>query len=129
MRALALGSAVALLATAIAHADCAVHFDCPARIATIAGKSFPIVCGSQTGRGIKGGVIGSLIHANGRWRPGLVRPGTSMITTSPQLCGDCFVHVSYVGRGAGSNGCIGTTAAGFHALQVCAGSGFSITPK
>ena len=87
------------------------------------GKSYPIVCGSQTGRGISGGVLGSVFAANGRWRPGLVRPGTPMIPTSPSLCHDCFVHVGY---GPHSYGCIGTTSAGFRALAACSGADFTI---
>ena len=118
-----------VLATAAAAADCDVVFDCPAHRATIDGKTYPIVCGHSrhgwTGRGIAEGTIGHLIRASGPWRPGLVAPGTPMITTSPQLCFDCFIHVSAMGF---SNGCLGTTAAAFNALKACAGSAFFIAP-
>jgi hypothetical protein len=113
-----------VLIPSIASAECAIKFDCSSRQATINGKTFAIVCGSQTGRGVSGGSIGHVIRADGKWRPGLVRPGTPMITTSPRLCYDCFIHVSHVGRGAGSNGCLGTSQAGFDAIRACGGSRF-----
>lgn len=124
MRAVSL-AAIGVLTASLAHAaDCSVSFDCRAGRATIAGKTYPVVCGRQTGREISEGAIGSLIRANGKWRPGLVRPGTPMITTSPQLCYDCFIHVSSLRF---SNGCLGTTAAAFNALKSCAGSKFAIS--
>jgi hypothetical protein len=103
---------------------CEITFNCGKGAAVINGKLYPIVCGRQTGRGIDGGEIGHLIKASGPWRRGLVAPGTPMITTSPQLCYDCFIHVSDT-RGL-SNGCLGTTGAAFNALKSCGGSRFSI---
>jgi hypothetical protein len=111
----------------VAATGCEISLDCAHGRAIINGKSFPIVCGRQTGRGIESGSIGSLIHANGRWRPGLVRPGTPMITTRPQLCYDCFIHISAIS--GGSNGCVGTTVAGFNAFKACSGSPFSIARR
>ncbi len=111
----------------VAAADCDIVFDCPAHTATINDKHYPIVCGHSrhgwTGRGMTGGQIGRLIRASGPWRPGLVAPGTPMITTTPRLCFDCFIHVSGLGF---SNGCLGTTSAAFNALKACAGSEFYI---
>jgi hypothetical protein len=115
---------VCSLLAPVARADCVVAFNCGHGRATINGKAYPIVCGRLTGRGIDGGIVGHLIRANGRWRPGLVAPGTPMITTSPQLCYDCFIHVSGLRF---SNGCLGTTGAAFNALKACGGSRFSIT--
>ena len=103
---------------------CEIAFHCGHGRATINGKAYPIVCGRQTARGITGGAIGHLIHASGPWRPGLVAPGTPMITTSPSLCFDCFIHVSGLRF---SNGCLGTTGAAFNVLKACGGSRFSIT--
>ena len=117
-----------VLGVRAAHADCDVSFDCGRGKAKINGKTYPIVCGRLTGRGMEGGSIGHLIRASGPWRPGLVAPGTPMITTAPQLCHDCFVHVSDVSRSF-SNGCLGTTYAAFSALKACGGSRFSITAK
>jgi hypothetical protein len=116
-----------LMAVSSAQA-CDISFDCNSGKATINGKSYGMICGRQTARGIDGGTIGSLIRANGRWRPGLVRPGTPMITTAPQLCGDCFIHVSDTSRRF-SNGCLGTTAAAFTILKGCGGSKFVITRR
>jgi hypothetical protein len=104
---------------------CEVAFDCGHGSARINNKSYPIVCGRQTGRGIDGGEVGHLIRADGPWRPGLVRPGTPMLTTAPPLCYDCFIHVSNTSRRF-SNGCLGTTSAAFQALKHCSGSKFSI---
>ena len=119
--------AIALMLGAVtARADCSVAFDCRGGKAIINGKVYPIVCGRQTGRGMDGGAIGHLIRASGRWRPGLVAPGTPMITTSPQLCYDCFIHVSGLSF---SNGCLGTTSAAFNALKACGGSKFSIAGR
>ena len=118
----------AVLLWGVAAADCDVAFDCGRGRATIGGKSYPIMCGRQTGRGIEGGSVGGVIRANGKWRPGLVAPGTVMITTSPRLCYDCFIHVADVSRRF-SNGCIGITAAGFNALKACQGAKFSIASK
>jgi hypothetical protein len=118
----------ALLFSFPAHA-CDVSFDCASRQAKINGKTYPIICGHQTGRGISDAAIGSLIHATGPWRPGLVAPGTPMIATHPSLCYDCFIHVSDIGRHAFSNGCIGTTAAAFNALKSCNGSKFSVQTR
>jgi hypothetical protein len=120
---------ISLLVASTAALACDVRFDCAARTMSVNDKSFPIVCGRLTGAGISGGTIGHVIRANGRWRPGLVRPGTPMIPTMPALCFDCFIHVSATGRGATSLGCIGTTSAGFSALQACTGSQFSIARK
>ena len=117
-----------VLGASAARADCDVSFDCAHGKATINSKAYPIVCGRLTGRGMEGGTIGHLIRASGRWRPGLVAPGTPMITTAPRLCFDCFVHVSDVSRSF-SNGCLGTTYAAFSALKACGGSKFSITAK
>jgi len=119
-----------LLMISSAHAECDIAFYCNGRQsrAMINGRNYPIVCGNQTGRGIDGGEIGYLIKANGRWRPGLVRPGTPMITTTPRLCYDCFIHVSDISRSS-SNGCLGTTSAAFEVLKACGGSKFSIVAK
>ena len=104
---------------------CEVVFDCAHGSMKLDGKSYPIICGRQTGRGIDGGEIGHLIRASGPWRRGLVAPGTPMITTSPQLCYDCFIHVADTSRRF-SNGCLGTSSAAFRALKACGGSRFSI---
>lgn len=117
---------VAFVFGTMAKAECAVSFDCSKGAAVINGKTYGIVCGRQTGRGMGGGEIGHLIKADGPWRRGLVAPGTPMITTSPQLCFDCFIHVSSLSF---SNGCLGTTAAAFGVLKACGGSKFSITRK
>ena len=124
MRALLVGLVLLVASPALAD-HCVVKFDCKGREASINGKVYPIICGRLTGQN-GDGAVGSLIRANGRWRPGLVAPGTPMITTSPRLCDDCFIHVSYTGRGATSNGCLGISAAGFSALKACAGSPFQI---
>jgi hypothetical protein len=105
-------------------AACDISFDCSHGKAMINGKSYPIVCGRATGRGMDSGEIGHVIRANGRWRPGLVAPGTPMITTSPQLCDDCFIHVSGLSF---SNGCLGTTSAAFNVLKSCERSKFLIS--
>ena len=115
------------LASSAYASECNILFNCHHGEAVIDGVIFPIVCGSQTGIDIKnGGTIGSLIHASGPARRGLVAPGTPMITTQPSLCYDCFIHVGY---GARSLGCIGITAAGFAAMKQCYGSGFAIIPQ
>ena len=116
-----------LLACGAQAAECNILFNCHRGEAVIDGALYPIVCGAQTGTEIKnGGTIGSLIHASGPARRGLVAPGTPMITTQPSLCYDCFIHVGY---GARSLGCIGITAAGFAAMKQCYGSGFAIIAK
>jgi len=125
-RKLSLVTAILCFATTAANA-CDVSFDCRHGHATINGKGYPLVCARHTARGIDGGEIGHLIRANGKWRPGLVAPGTPMITTSPQLCGDCFIHVA--DDFSFSNGCLGTTSAAFNALKACSGSKFTITSK
>jgi hypothetical protein len=118
--------AVLLLASS-AHAECNIAFDCKGGKATINGNAYPIVCARHTARGIDGGTLGSWFKANGKWRPGLVRPGTPMISTSPMLCYDCHIHVT--SDFSFSNGCLGTTAAAFKALKACAGSKFSISRR
>jgi hypothetical protein len=117
--------AITLLASGATACD--VAFDCAHGRATINGKTSPIVCARSTGHGMSGGELGHVFAANGRWRPGLVAPGTPMISTSPQLCDDCHVHA--VSDFSFSNGCLGVTGVAFRALRSCAGSKFSITPK
>ena len=119
--------AAALVLTIAPALGCEISLNCATGKAIINGKTYPIVCGHQTGRGVESGSIGELIHANGRWRPGLVRPGTPMVTTHPPLCYDCFIHVSAIS--GGSNGCVGTTPAGFNAFKACSGSAFTIARK
>lgn len=104
---------------------CEVVLDRSHGAVIIDGKRYQAVYGRHTGRGIDGGSIGHLIHASGPWRPGLVAPGTPMITTSPSLCYDCFIHVGDTSRRF-SNGCLGTTSAAFRALKACGGSRFVI---
>ena len=117
-----------LIGSSSAHAaDCMVAFDCAHGKATINSKTYPIVCGSQTGRGVEAGIIGSWFKANGTPGPGKVPVGTPMISTSPMLCYDCHIHVT--SDFSWSNGCIGTTSAAFNALKACAGSQFSMTRK
>ena len=123
---LSLVIAATLASIATAHA-CEVSFDCAHGRASINGKHYPIVCASHTARGVDGGTLSGVFKANGRWRPGLVAPGTPMITTTPRLCYDCHIHVT--GDFRHSNGCVGTTAAAFAALSACAGSKFSIASK
>jgi hypothetical protein len=114
---------IPLLITVVSAQGCEVAFRCDSGEATINNKSYPIACGRLTGRGMNGGEIGRLIRADGPWRRGLVAPGTPMITTSPQLCYDCFIHVGY---SRFSNGCIGVPSAAFAVLKGCAGSKFTI---
>jgi hypothetical protein len=109
------------------RADCDVAFDCAHGKLTINTKTYRLVCARHTARGIEGGEIGHLIKADGPWRPGLVAPGTPMITTHPQLCYDCFIHVT--DDFSFSNGCLGTTQAAFNLLKTCGGSKFTITTK
>jgi hypothetical protein len=118
---------LALMMTPAFGSECQILFNCHRRTAVVDGVIYPIVCGEQTGREItNGGEIGTLIHASGPWRRGLVRPGTPMITTKPSLCYDCFIHV---GSGTHSLGCIGISADGFAAMKACYGSGFAIITK
>jgi hypothetical protein len=122
------GVLLLVLAASSAYAnECNILFNCHRGEATIDGASFPIICGEQTGREItNGGTIGTLIHASGPARRGLVAPGTPMITTTPSLCYDCFIHTGY---GSRSLGCIGITSSGFAAMKNCYGSGFAVIAK
>ena len=125
---IAVAIAFLVASASFAAAGCEIALDCKAGKAIINGKNYPIVCGRQTGRGVESGTIGSLIRADGKWRPGLVAPGTPMITTHPQLCYDCFIHVGDTSRRF-SNGCVGTTAAGFNAFKACSGSAFTLARR
>ena len=111
---------------------CDVDFDCPHGSMILNGKSHPLVCGRLTGRGmtssnIGSGTIGTLIKANGPWRPGLVAPGTPMITTDPLVCDNCYIHA--VSDFSFSNGCLGVSRDAFNTLKSCSGSPFTVTAK
>jgi hypothetical protein len=118
--------ALLLLLAPITAQACDVHFGCNDGRMTIDGKSYPIVCDRKTGEN-GGGTVGSWFRANGKPGPGKVAVGTPMIPTSPPLCFDCFVHVA--SSFSFSNGCVGTSSAGFRALQACSGSKFTIARR